>query len=95
MSFGRSNTVDRSSNEFQFSNDRAFGRWATLSYRLARNSDGRRDAASVVRPFYALAARWAAGITASRDNLIDAIYNGGTVVSECRHRQKQAEVFGG
>ena len=95
VSFGRSNTVDRSSNEFQFSNDRAFGIWATLSYSLARNSDGLRDAASVVRPFYALDARWAAGITASRDNRIDAIYNGGTVVSEYRHRQKQAEVFGG
>ena len=54
VSFGRSNNVDRSSNEFQFSNDRAFGTWTALSYSLARNSDGRRDAASVVRPFYAL-----------------------------------------
>ena len=91
VSFGRSNNVDRSSNEFQFSNDRAFGTWTALSYSLARNSDGRRDAASVVRPFYALDARWAAGITASRDDRIDAIYNGGSVVSEYRHRQKQAE----
>jgi hypothetical protein len=95
VSFGRSNNVDRSSNELLFSNDRAFGTWTALSYSLARNSDGRRDAASVVRPFYALDARWAAGITASRDDRIDAIYNGGSVVSEYRHRQKQAEVFGG
>ena len=95
LSFGRSNTVDRSSNEFQFSNDRAFGSWTALNYSLARNSDGRRDAASVVRPFYALDTRWAAGITASRDNRIDALYNDGNVVSEYRHRQQQAEVFGG
>ncbi|MDP1790680.1 MAG: hypothetical protein Q8L12_08895, partial [Methylibium sp.] len=95
VSFGRSNNVDRSSNEFQFSNDRAFGTWTALSYSLARNSDGRRDAASVVRPFYALDARWAAGVTASRDDRIDALYTGGNVVSEYRHRQKQAEVFGG
>ena len=95
VSFGRSKNVDRSSNEFQFSNDRAFGTWTALNYSLAQNSDGRRDAASVVRPFYALDARWAAGITALRDNRIDAVYNGGNVVSEYRHRQKQAEVFGG
>ena len=95
LGFGRSKTVDRSSNEFQFSNDRAFGTWTALNYSVARNSDGRRDAASAVRPFYALDARWAAGITASRDNRIDAIYNAGNVVSEYRHRQQQAEVFGG
>lgn len=95
VSYGRSNNVDRSSNELQFANEHAFGTWTSLSYSLAQNSDGRRDAASIVRPFYALDTRWAAGITASKDDRIESIYNAGNVVSQYRHRQNQAEVFGG
>jgi hypothetical protein len=95
ISFGHSTNVDRTSNEFQFANDRAFGTWTSLSYSHATNSDGRRDAVAMVRPFYALDARWAGGVTASRDDRIESIYNAGNVVSQYRHRQKQAEVFGG
>ena len=95
VSFGRSTNVDRTSNQFQIANDRAFGTWTSLAYSHSSNSDGRRNAASVVRPFYALDARWAAGVTASADDRIESIYNAGTVVSQYRHREKQAEVFGG
>ena len=95
VSVGRSKSVDRSSNEFQFTNNHAFGTWTSLGYTHALNSDGRQDAVSVVRPFYALDARWAAGVTASRDDRLDATYNAGNVVSQYRHRQNQAEVFGG
>ena len=95
VSLGRSKNVDRSSNLFEISNSRAFGTWTALSYSHATNSDGRRDAASVVRPFYALDARWAAGATASKDDRIDAVYNSGNVVSQYRHRQDRGEFFGG
>jgi hypothetical protein len=95
VSYGRSNELDRSSNEFLISNDRAFDGWTTLSYRTAQNSDGRRDAASVLRPFNALDARWAAGATALRDDRIDSVYNAGDIVSQYRHQQRRAEVFGG
>jgi Omp85 superfamily domain len=95
VGYGRSTNVDRTRNEFQFSNDRAFGTWTSLAYSHASNSDGRGDTASVVRPFYALDARWAAGVTALKDDRIDSVYNAGKVVSQYRHREKQAEVFGG
>ena len=95
VSYGRSNNVDRSSNEFQISNDRAFGGWTSLSYSLAKNSDGQRQAIKIAQPFYALDTRWAAGFTAARDDRIDAIYNAGSVASQYRYRQNQAEVFGG
>ena len=95
LSIGHFSNVDRSSNELSLSNDRAFGTWTALNLSLARNSDGRRDAASVVRPFHSLDARWAAGVTAVKDNRIDPVYNAGNVVSEYRHRQEQAEVFAG
>lgn len=95
LSFGRSKSVDRSSNEFQFSNDRAFGTWTAVNASVAQNSDGRRDVVSVVRPFYALDTMWSAGATASRDDRIETVYNTGVVVGEYRQRQKTAEVFGG
>ena len=95
VSFGHSSNVDRSSNEFQISNDRAFGGWTSLSYSLAKNSDGQRQAVKIAQPFYALDARWAASLTASKDDRIDALYNAGRVLSQYRHRQNQAEVFGG
>ncbi len=95
VSLGRSSDVDRSSNEFAFANERAFGTLAAIGYRHATNSDGRSDAASIVRPFYALDARWAAGVTASRYDRIDALYNAGEVAAEYRHRRDFAEAFGG
>jgi Omp85 superfamily domain len=93
--FGRTTNVDRTSNEFSIANERAFGGWTSLSYNLSDNSDGKRQSVSVAHPFYALDTRWAAGMSASKDNRIDAIYNGGEIASQFRHRQNAAEVFGG
>ncbi|MEO8281222.1 MAG: BamA/TamA family outer membrane protein [Ideonella sp.] len=95
VSFGHSSNVDRSSNEFQFGSDRAFGTWTSINLSHASNSDGRRDAVSIVRPFFALDSRWTAGVTASNDDRIDAIYNAGNVSSQYRHRQALAEAFAG
>ena len=95
VSFGRSRNVDRSGNEFQFSNDRAFGGWTSLGYSRAINSDGKRETASVAQPFYALDTRWAAGVSVTRDDRIDSIYNAGIVSSQYRHQQNLAEAYGG
>jgi len=95
VSFGRSKNVDRTSNEFEIANERAFGGWTSLRYSHANNSDGRREAASIAQPFYALDARWAAGVSASRDDRIESIYRAGVVDSQFRHRSNTAEVFGG
>jgi outer membrane protein assembly factor BamA len=95
ISYGRSNGVDRSGNEFQISNERAFGGGTSLGYSRARNSDGQRDAVSVAHPFYALDTPWAAGVSVSRDDRVDSLYNAGNVVSQYRHRQNKADAFGG
>ncbi|MCV2352674.1 BamA/TamA family outer membrane protein [Paucibacter sp. B2R-40] len=95
LSFGHSRNVDRSSNELQFSSDRTFGSWTAVSLSLASNSDGRRQAASIVQPFYALDSRWAGGVWAVKDDRIDAFYNAGEIASQYRHKQDQAEVFAG
>ncbi len=95
LSYGRSKNVDRTSNDFNFSNERAFGGWTSLSYAHSNNSDGQRDAVSVAHPFYALDTPWAAGVSASRDDRIDAVYNGGVIASQYRHRSNQAEAYAG
>ena len=95
VSYGRSKNVDRSSNEFQIANEHAFDGWTSLSYSRAQNSDGTRQAGAVVRPFYALDTTWAAGVSASKDDRIDSIYNAGNVVSQYHHHQRVGDVFGG
>jgi outer membrane protein assembly factor BamA len=95
IGFGRTNDVDRSSNEFRIANDHTFGNWISLGYTHTANSDGGGDAVAIVRPFYALDTRWAAGFTALKNSSIEPIYNAGEVVSEYRYRQRRAEVFGG
>jgi len=95
LSLGHSRNVDRSGNEFQFQYDRAFDGWTTLSYSQADNSDGKRRAASLWRPFYALDTRWAAGAMASTEDRVDSVYGAGIVTSQYRHRQDLGEVFGG
>lgn len=95
LGLAHSSQVDRSSNEFEIQYPRAFDGWTTVSFGTANNSDGHRQSASVVRPFYALDARWAAGATVSKDDRIDPVYTAGVVASQYRHRQNKAEVFGG
>ncbi|MDH5540180.1 MAG: hypothetical protein OEY03_12320 [Rhizobacter sp.] len=95
VSYGRSRNVDRSSNEFEISDDRAFGGWTAISYSRANNSDGQRHAASIGQPFYALDSPWAASAKGSKDDRIDSVYNAGEVVSQYRHRENLAELVGG
>jgi hypothetical protein len=95
VSYGRANTVDRSSNEFEIRDDRAFGGWTSVSYSRSDNSDGRRHEAAIAQPFYALDTRWAASATTSRDDRIDSIYSAGEVVSQYRRRENLSEVWGG
>lgn len=95
LSYGRAKDVDRSSTEFRFNNDHAFGGWTALSFSHAKNSDGKRDAASIGQPFYALDSRWAAGVSASRDDRIDAFYKSGVIESQYRTRQNLGEAYAG
>lgn len=91
----RTTDIDRSSSSIEYGNDRAFGTWTAVALRHASNSDGSASALSVVRPFYALDSRWTAGVAASSDDRVDAVYSSGVIASQYRFRQSQARVFGG
>jgi len=95
ISYAKTDNVDRSGQTFQISNDRLLGNWISASYRRANNDDGRSEGASLVRPFYSLDTRWAAGASWSRDDRIDNIYSGGEVVSRYRHDETRSEAFAG
>jgi outer membrane protein assembly factor BamA len=95
VSFGYFRDVDRSGQTLDFGNDNLFGRWVALQFGIGRNSDGSRDALSLVRPFYQLDARWAAGIKAVSDDRLEPVYTAGEQTSEYRAKEQSAEVFGG
>jgi hypothetical protein len=95
LSYGRSRNVDRTSNQFQFANDRAFGGWTSLAYSHSSNSDGTRDTGRIAHPFYALDTPWAASLTAERDDRIEAVYSGGVIASQYRYRREAFDAWGG
>src|SRR5437879_1275167 len=91
----RSYDADRTTTQYRITQPRAFGGWTTIDYAYAQLSDGESRALSVVRPFYALDTRWAAGFSRGNDSRIDSLYSNGIKVAQFRHRQDSAEAFGG
>lgn len=95
LTYARTNDIDRTTDEFSLANGHLFGTRAELALGHSANSDGSSDNFSLVRPFYELDARWAAGASWARFDRLDPVYNAGEVVSQYRHRGSQAELFGG
>ena len=95
LSLGRFDNVDRTSTTLAYTHNRALGTWMRLGLAHASNSDGERSAVDIVRPFHALDARWAAGVSGVKDNRIDSVYVAGEIESQYRVRQSFGEVFAG
>ena len=95
VAIGHSSNTDRASNEISFGYNRAFDGRTSINFSSADNSDGKRHAASIIRPFYSLDARWAAGAAVVEDDRIESVYSGGAVASQYRHQQSLANLFGG
>jgi outer membrane protein assembly factor BamA len=87
--------VDRSGTNFRISDSNLFGTRGQASYNYSEYDDGHEQSAVLQRPFYALDARWAAGVSAGEANTLDSVYNAGNEIAEYRHRRYNAEVFGG
>jgi outer membrane protein assembly factor BamA len=86
---------DRTGILYQVSDPHAFDGWTAINYSLAQLSDGENRTMSVVRPFYALDTRWAAGITTVQDNRINSLFENGSTQAQFRHRQESVDAFGG
>ena len=87
--------ADRNGTEYHFSAPHVLDGWTAIAYSKAQLSDGERATASIVRPFYALDTRWAAGFSTSTDSRIDSLFSNGAKVAQFRHKQDSAEAFGG
>jgi hypothetical protein len=91
----RSSDFNRSGTQYRITDNHAFDGWTTVDYALTQYSDGQLKSVSLIRPFYALDTRWAAGSTGSKNDRIDSVYTNGTITGQYRHKQDNAEVFGG
>ena len=91
----RIDTVDRTSNRFEFA-DRHLGRsWVSAFLRIADNSDGRSNILSLTRPFIQLDSRWSAGLRIVDDERRTALYSLGDEAAEFQSQTDQATIFGG
>ena len=95
LGISRSSNVDRKGTQFDIATDHAFDGWTQIAYSYATLDDGERQSFKFGRPFYALDTRWAAGFSAAKDDRIDAVYKGGDVIGEYRHKQELTELHGG
>ncbi len=87
--------VDRTGTEFFVSQNHLFGDWEQISYSHANYDDGKENRFALNRPFYALDARWAVGISADVNERIESEFNSGVIVGQYRHSSASREVFGG
>jgi outer membrane protein assembly factor BamA len=92
----RASTPERKGNEFSISNNHLFGSRAAFNLGVALDDrGGRSQSVSLVRPFHALDARWAAGASGSRTDRVDPVYERGEEVAQYRVQHKAAEAFRG
>ncbi len=91
----RTTNVDRTGSIVQLSHDHLFDGWTHFGVERATYDDGSAASLSLTRPFYALDTRWAGGVTASKFDRTDSLYEAGNVVGEYRHISHSGEVFGG
>lgn len=86
--FNHEENVDRRSNSFEFA-DRHLGQsWVSAFLQISNNSDGDTNQLAIIRPFYALDARWSAGGRALIDDGRDALYVLGDESAEY-HRDRE------
>jgi hypothetical protein len=88
-------SVDRTSNLAQYRDPNLAGSHARLQLLYAKNSDGNLAQALLERPFYSLDARWAVGGSASGNDFVDTLYQGGRPFDSFRVRHDFAQVYGG
>lgn len=95
LSFQHEKDVDRTSNSVTFFDRNLGNSRVSTSIRIADNSDGNSNWLSIIRPFYALDARWAAGGSALDDERRTALYRLGDEAAEYQHERRYFSAFGG
>ncbi|HEX5786547.1 MAG TPA: hypothetical protein VFY03_00085 [Woeseiaceae bacterium] len=87
--------VDRRGTVFGYEDRQLFGTWTSLGFSIANNSDGHSNVLSLVKPFYALDARRAWGLSYFDDDRRSTYYDLGDEAAEYRHQRQYYTAFGG
>ena len=93
--YSHTNTVDRTSDTFDFIDPHLGRSWVSLNLSASDNSDGYSNLISAVRPFHALDARWSAGLTLYDDDRRTRLYELGDEIAEFRHQREYHRAFYG
>jgi outer membrane protein assembly factor BamA len=95
LSLNYNSNVDRKTTVLDYQDPQVFGSWWALSTQVGNNSDGRRNALSIERPFYSLDTRWSAGMRLLDERRVDSIYDLGNVIDQYRVSQRGATFYYG
>ncbi len=87
--------VDRDGKVLRYRDPHLFGSRWRLATQYADNSDGKVEQLDIERPFYALDARWSAGLAWRDEHRIDSVYDNGNVVARFGTHERVGTVFGG
>lgn len=88
-----SSNVDRTGFQVRYIDPNVSGSRAKLELNFADNDDGEFRMVKLIRPFYSLESRWAAGLKVASDDRLDTLYDLGEVASEFRHEEMVAEAW--
>lgn len=92
---GYEENVDRDSTSLEFFDRNLLKSRTGLFLRLVDSSDGNAEQLNVVRPFFALNTRWAAGVGLLNEDLEARFYDLGNEAAEYRQETERYTLFGG
>jgi hypothetical protein len=90
-----SSSIDRTSNEVQFTDAHTAGTWISAIGTYAELSDGRLRELSVQQPFYSLDTRWAAGVYGLSDLQTDSLWDRNQIIDQFKDQHQGAQIYGG
>ncbi len=89
------NSVDRSESDVRISNQHAFNRWTAVSLTYGNLSDGRLRQLIIDRPFYALEARHAGGLSLTDTTFDQPLYDRGAIIDKFSEHSRFLQGYAG
>lgn len=95
LTIQRTADVDRVTQLYEYRDPGILGSRATLDVAVSDNSDGHLRSLVAERPFYALDARWAVGVSGLSDDRLDPLYDLGHEFAKFRHVEDRVSAYAG
>jgi outer membrane protein assembly factor BamA len=95
VSVGHQRAIDRSESDISFANAHAFGTWTSVNLSYATLSDGALRSAIINSPFYSLQTHYAGGLTVTRNDHVDYLYDRGRIIDEFHDHSRYVQAYAG